>query len=122
MKVLHECLDNDSPHLICKHCGAVGRCDKAAPSELERECNDTDAILRALGFDPDNARTEGGSLKLLMVLESIGHRDVMLKRTVKLMERDRCAAICDGIARQYKDDSHGHAAERAANAIRLDQP
>lgn len=34
-------------------------------------------------------------------------------------ERERCAAVCDGIARQYKDDSHGHAAERAANAIRL---
>lgn len=29
--VLHECLDNDSPWLICKHCGAAGRCDKAAP-------------------------------------------------------------------------------------------
>jgi hypothetical protein len=25
--VLHECLDNDSPWLICKHCGAVGRCE-----------------------------------------------------------------------------------------------
>ena len=95
MTVLHECLDHDSPHLICKHCGAVGRCDKAAPSELERECNDTDAILRALGFDPENARTEDGSLKLQMVLESIGHRDVMLKREAKLKERNRCALICD---------------------------
>lgn len=25
-QVLHECLTNDSPWLICKHCGAVGRC------------------------------------------------------------------------------------------------
>ncbi len=32
-------------------------------------------------------------------------------------EREACAAICDGIARQYKD-GRGHAAERAANAIR----
>lgn len=37
-------------------------------------------------------------------------------------ERERCAGICDTVARQYKDDNHGHAAERAANAIRLDQP
>jgi hypothetical protein len=25
LAVVHECLDNDSPWLICKHCGAVGR-------------------------------------------------------------------------------------------------
>jgi hypothetical protein len=43
-------------------------------------------------------------------------------RRAQTAERERCAAICDGIARQYKDNSHGHAAERAANAIRLDQP
>ena len=43
-------------------------------------------------------------------------------RAGQVAERERCAAICDGIACQYKDDSHGHAAERAANAIRLDRP
>jgi hypothetical protein len=43
-------------------------------------------------------------------------------RAGQLAERERCAAVCDTLARQYKDDSHGHAAERAANAIRLDQP
>lgn len=41
---------------------------------------------------------------------------------VAAQERERCAGICDTVARQYKDDSHGHAAERAAKAIRLDQP
>ncbi len=122
MTVLHECLDHDSPHLICKHCGAVGRCDKAAPSELERECNDTDAILRALGFDPENARTEGGSLKLQMVLESIGHRDVMLKRTVKLMERERCAAVCATVAQNTTAPQRRCCAEDLARAIREDQP
>jgi hypothetical protein len=30
-QVLHECLDNDSPWLICKHCGAVGRCELEKP-------------------------------------------------------------------------------------------
>ena len=43
-------------------------------------------------------------------------------RTAQVTERERCAGICDTVARQYKDDNHGHAAERAANAIRLDQP
>ena len=37
-------------------------------------------------------------------------------------ERERCAAVCDTIARQYKGESHGHAAERAANAIRQAKP
>jgi hypothetical protein len=32
-------------------------------------------------------------------------------------ERERCAKLCESIARQYKD-GRGHAAERAANAIR----
>lgn len=36
MTVLHECLDNDSPWLICKHCGAVGRCAQAASPQPAR--------------------------------------------------------------------------------------
>lgn len=36
MTVLHECLDNDSPWLICKHCGAVGRCEKDASQRPAR--------------------------------------------------------------------------------------
>jgi hypothetical protein len=43
-------------------------------------------------------------------------------RAGQVAERERCAAVCDGIARQYKDDSRGHAAERAANAIQEDRP
>ena len=31
---------------------------------FNRECDDLDAILRALGLDPVNCRTEGGSLML----------------------------------------------------------
>ncbi len=38
------------------------------------------------------------------------------------LERERCAGVCEGIARQYRADGHGHAAERAANAIRLAAP
>ncbi len=38
------------------------------------------------------------------------------------LERERCAAVCDTIRKQYEGDSHGHAAERAAKAIRLGQP
>lgn len=38
------------------------------------------------------------------------------------LERERCAAVCDTIRKQYEGDSHGHAAERAAKAIRLGRP
>ena len=49
-------------------------------ADFRRECGDTDAILRVLGLDPVNCRTDGGSLKLVMLLGAIEHRDVMLKR------------------------------------------
>lgn len=89
---------------------------------FKRECDDLDAILRTLGLAPENCRTDGGALKSQMVLGALEHRDVMLKREARKVERERCAAVCDTISRQYKGDSHGHAAERAANAIRLDKP
>jgi hypothetical protein len=91
-------------------------------ADFYRECGDTDAILRVLGLDPVNCRTDGGSLKLTMILGALEHRDVMTKRAARKAERERCATICDTIRKQYEGDSRGHAAERAANAIRLDQP
>jgi hypothetical protein len=91
-------------------------------ADFIRECRDTDKILRALGLEPKNCRTDGGSLKVQMILGALEHRDVMLKREAKASERERCAAVCDTIREQYEGDSHGHAAERAAKAIRLDQP
>jgi hypothetical protein len=57
--------------------------DDAMRAEWDRECGDTDKILRALGLDPANCRTDGGSLKLQMVLGAIEHRDVMLKREAR---------------------------------------
>lgn len=50
-------------------------------ADFLRECGDTDAVLGVLGFDPANFRTDGGSLKLRMLLGAIEHRDVMLKRS-----------------------------------------
>ena len=35
--------------------------------EFRRECSDADVILRLLGLDPVNCRTDGGSLKLVMI-------------------------------------------------------
>lgn len=49
-------------------------------ADFRRECGDTDAILRVLGLDPVNCRTDGGSLKLVMILGALEHRDVMLRR------------------------------------------
>ena len=53
---------------------------EALQAEWDRECGDADKILRALGLDPANCRTDGGSLKLQMVLGALEHRDVMRKR------------------------------------------
>lgn len=92
------------------------------PAPTKRECADTDAILRALGLSPKTCRTDGGSLKLQMIVGAIEHRDVMIRREARKAERERCAAVCDTIRKQYEGDSHGHAAERAAKAIRLGQP
>jgi hypothetical protein len=50
---------------------------------FNRECDDLDAILRLQGLDPENCRTDGGSLKSQMVLGALEHRDVMLKREAK---------------------------------------
>lgn len=52
-------------------------------TDFRRECGDTDAILRVLGLDPVNCRTDGGSLKLVMLLGAIEHRDVMLRREAR---------------------------------------
>lgn len=84
---------------------------------FNRECDDADAILRTLGLDPENCRTDGGSLKLQMVLGALEHRDVMLKREAKLKERNRCALICDTTPPHPFRPSI-----EAAYAIREDQP
>lgn len=84
---------------------------------FKRECDDLDAILRLQGLDPENCRTDGGALKLQMVLGALEHRDVMLKREAKLKERNRCALICD----TTPPDPFRPSIE-AAYAIREDQP
>ena len=53
----------------------------------------------------------------LMFPRAAPHRAVLLGDVAA--ERERCAGVCEGIARQYRADGHGHSAERAANAIRL---
>jgi hypothetical protein len=40
-------------------------------AEWERECDDTDTILRALGLDPARCRTDGGSLKVQMIVGAL---------------------------------------------------
>lgn len=80
---------------------------------FNRECDDLDAILQALGLGPVNCRTDGGSLKLQIVLGAIEHRDVMTKRAARLAERERCAKIAETV--------HPHWTH-IARAIREDQP
>ena len=53
---------------------------EALQAEWDRECGDADTILHALGLEPANCRTDGGSLKVQMIIDALAHRDVMLKR------------------------------------------
>jgi hypothetical protein len=49
-------------------------------ADFERECADTDKLLAALGWKPENCRTDGGSLKLGMILEALEARDRLIRR------------------------------------------
>lgn len=49
-------------------------------TDFKRECDDTDSILRMLGLDPENCRTDGGSLKCTMILDALEARDRMIRR------------------------------------------
>jgi hypothetical protein len=88
---------------------------------FNRECDDLDAILRLQGLDPDNCRTDGGSLKSQMVLGALEHRDVMTRREARKAERERCATLCDALAKVMTPD-RSSVAEDLARAIREDQP
>lgn len=50
----------------------------AQTAEWRRECDDTDTILRALGLDPAKCRTDGGSLKVQMIVRALANREAML--------------------------------------------
>lgn len=65
------------------------------------ESDDLDAILRALGLDPANCRTDGGSLMLQDVLGKIKHREAALRYEARL-HKDR-ADDCGRLARMVLD-------------------
>ena len=50
-----------TPVRVCKHM------DVSGPSEWERECADTDELLRLIGLDPEACRTDGGSLNMARI-------------------------------------------------------
>lgn len=91
--------------------------DDAMRAEWDRECGDTDKILRLLGLEPANCRTDGGSLKLQMVLGALEHRDVMLRRETRKTERERCAKLADEYA-TYGGSNFAACFEKLAAAIR----
>ena len=107
-------------HLRAKIADLTTEC-QGLRADFERECLDTDTVLRALGFEPANCRTDGGSLKMVMMLGALEHRDVMTRRAARKAERERCAALCDGLAKAMTPDRSG-VAEDLARAIREDQP
>jgi len=107
-------------HLRAKIADLTTEC-QGLRADFERECLDTDTVLRALGFEPKNCRTEGGSLILRELLGAIEHRDVMTRRAARKAERERCAALCDSLAKVMTPDRKS-VAEDLARAIREDRP
>jgi hypothetical protein len=99
-------------HLRAKIADLTSEC-QGLRADFERECLDTDTVLRALGFEPKNCRTDGGSLVLRELLGAIEHRDVMTRRAARQAERERCAKIAETV--------HPHWTH-IARAIREDQP
>ncbi len=93
------------PNLLCHEAAAEIvrlRClVEAVRGAFNRECDDTDEILRGQGLEPANCRTDGGSLKLQMVLGALEHRDVMRKRLIR-----RSAAQLDKWALWYGNADH----------------
>ncbi len=81
MTVLHECLDNDSPYLICKHCGAVGRCDLETQSDSPptRE-SVSDALMIVESYGPWGAD-----------LNDAHRRQIVLADEVKRLQQDAYA-------------------------------
>ena len=74
-------------HLRAKIADLTSEC-QGLRADFERECLDTDTVLRALGFEPKNCRTDGGSLALRELLGAIEHLDVMIRRAARHEERD----------------------------------
>lgn len=113
------------PNLLCHEAAAEIvrlRClVDAVRGAFNRECDDADEILRCQGLEPANCRTDGGSLKSQMVLGALEHRDVMTRREARKTERERCATLCDALAKVMTPDRRG-VAEDLARAIREDQP
>lgn len=57
--------------------------EPAEPTDLERECDAVDALLRHLGLDPERCRTEGGALKVARAKSLLADRvgvDEMVSR------------------------------------------
>ena len=54
----------------------LGRLVAGVRKAFNRECDDADAILRTLGLDPANWRTDGGSLVMPALLGAVERREV----------------------------------------------
>lgn len=108
------------PNLLCHEAAAeIVRLKclvEAVRGAFNRECDDADEILRALGLEPANCRTDGGSLKVQMLVGALWHRDVMLRRDARSAERERCAALCDE-AKAAIWDLHEPAVKQAAQTV-----
>lgn len=87
-----------------------------------KECDDTDALLRGLGLEPEKYRTEGGALNVTKALNALGRptTEAMLTTDdVPIEKRGVLCGICSKIVNEAKAAAHcaeHEAASRDRNA------
>lgn len=101
----------------CVVCQLVDNVDRLE-REWERECTDGDAVLRALGLDPQDYRTDGGSLHLPKIREYLSAQ----KRAIELMRmgeatllgeaNEALAAECESLRSRLADSERLREDER----------
>lgn len=78
---------------------AMQRQRDAALTELKRECDSVDEALRLFGVDPDDVRTDGGSLNLAKLKRHIAEQSAPV--AVVLPEREHDKAYRNGLMQGY---------------------
>jgi len=86
---------------------------KRADATLTARVNELELALASV----NKALSERGE-ELLMAKAFIAAAIRAAVEAEREAEREACAKVCESIAFQYRNGGHGHAAERAANAIR----
>jgi hypothetical protein len=92
---------------------------RAQADNYAKECDDADELLRLLGFEPDDARTDGGSINLPKVRSLLAERAAEPAPALS-MKRHEWDSLSPEAKRLIHDRTREHTLQsaRAAQAIR----